>query len=130
MKSKTLILYAAVAFSIVAFLTINNRKDDTMTTENTQQYKEVRAQHILVADENKATELLKDIKDGKISFEDCAKKESKCPSGRDGGDLGFFKRGMMVKEFEDAAFSTNKGELSAPVQTTFGWHLIKVTDKR
>ena len=129
MKSKTLILYAAVAFSMVAFLTINNRKDDTMTTENVQ-CKEVRAQHILVDSESKANEILKDIRDGKASFEDCAKKESKCPSGRDGGDLGYFKRGMMVKEFEDAAFSTKKGELSAPVQTTFGWHLIKVTDKR
>ena len=75
-----------------------------------------------------AENLLIDINNG-IAFEDLAKEYSKCPSGRDGGDLRWFGKGMMVKPFEDAAFSLEVGELSGPVQTQFGWHLIKVTDK-
>lgn len=92
--------------------------------------KEVSAKHILVAEESEAKNILEEIKANKISFEDAAKKYSKCPSGREGGDLGFFGRGMMVKEFEDAAFSMEKGQVSDPIKTQFGWHLIKVEDKR
>ena len=80
--------------------------------------------------EDEALSLLNDIKDGKISFEDAAMENSMCPSGRNGGDLGFFGKGMMVKPFEDAAFSLGEGELSQPVETQFGWHLIKLTDKK
>jgi len=53
-----------------------------------------------------------------------------CPSGANGGDLGFFGKGVMVKEFEDAAFSMNVGDLSEPIQTQFGWHLLYLTDKK
>jgi peptidyl-prolyl cis-trans isomerase C len=53
-----------------------------------------------------------------------------CPSGQNGGDLGYFGRGQMVKEFEDAAFATPVNSVSEPVQTQFGWHLIKVIDKK
>ena len=89
--------------------------------------KEVRASHILVKTENEAKKLAEDIKAGKMSFEEAARQVSLCPSGHEGGDLGFFKRGVMVKPFEDAAFSLKQGELSEPVQTQFGWHLILVT---
>ncbi len=91
--------------------------------------KEVRAAHILVAKEDKAKELLQQIKNG-ASFEELAKQNSMCPSGRKGGDLGWFGRNMMVKEFEDAAFNHAKGEIVGPVKTQFGFHLIKVTDQK
>ena len=90
----------------------------------------VEASHILVKEEELAKKLLADIKEGKISFEDCAKENSTCPSGKGGGALGAFGRGQMVKEFEDAAFAMNPGDISdEPVKTQFGYHLIKVTSK-
>jgi peptidyl-prolyl cis-trans isomerase C len=90
---------------------------------------EVRASHILVNSEQKANDILNQVKGGK-KFEKLAKKHSSCPSGKKGGDLGYFTRGRMVKEFEDAAFSMEIGQVSAPIKTQFGYHLIKVTDKR
>ena len=90
----------------------------------------VEASHILVKEEELANKLLADIKEGKISFEDCAKENSTCPSGKSGGALGAFGRGQMVPEFEEAAFSMNPGDVSeAPVKTQFGYHIIKVTSK-
>ena len=77
---------------------------------------EVRASHILVKTEDEAKSLLEEIRAGK-SFAEAAEEVSLCPSGQNGGDLGFFGRGMMVKPFEDAAFSMeNIGEVSEPVQ--------------
>lgn len=96
-----------------------NKKEKNMATE-------VKASHILVATEEEAKALYNEIKNGK-DFAEAAKEYSKCPSGQAGGDLGFFPRGVMVKPFEDAAFSLKQGELSEPVQTQFGWHLILVT---
>jgi len=87
----------------------------------------VRASHILVDTEEKANEILEDITDG-LSFEEAAEQYSSCPSKSAGGDLGQFGRGQMVKEFEDAAFSMQKGEISEPVKTQFGYHIIKLTD--
>ncbi|MBO6055716.1 MAG: peptidyl-prolyl cis-trans isomerase [Alphaproteobacteria bacterium] len=105
---------------------LTNLKKENKMSEATQ----VAAKHILVSTEEKAKELIAKIRNGEESFEDAAKTHSKCPSGADGGDLGFFGKGMMVKEFEDTAFSTNVGEISEPVKTQFGWHLIKVYDKK
>ena len=89
---------------------------------------EVRASHILVKTEEEAKSLYEEIKNG-ASFAELAEKKSLCPSGQNGGDLGFFGKGMMVKPFEDAAFALEVGELSQPVQTQFGWHLIELTGK-
>ena len=89
----------------------------------------IRASHILVETKEEAENLLLDINNG-IAFEDLAKEYSKCPSKRDGGDLHWFGKGMMVKPFEDAAFALKKGEVSGPVETQFGWHLIKLTDTK
>jgi peptidyl-prolyl cis-trans isomerase C len=87
---------------------------------------QVRASHILVPDLNTAVTLKQKIAEGS-SFADLAKQNSKCPSGANGGDLGMFGRGMMVKPFEDAAFDTNVGDITGPVQTQFGYHLIQRT---
>jgi peptidyl-prolyl cis-trans isomerase C len=90
--------------------------------------KKVNASHILVKTEQEALSLLFDIKREALSFEDAALKFSLCPSKKNSGNLGWFGRGQMVKEFEDAAFAMQKGELSRPVKTQFGWHIIKLID--
>ncbi len=91
---------------------------------------EVQARHILVESEDKAKELAEKIKDGG-KFEDIAKENSKDPGSKDdGGNLGYFGHGQMVPQFEEVVFKMQKGDVSAPVQTQFGWHLIKVEDKR
>ena len=89
----------------------------------------VSASHILVDSEDKANEILKDITDGKISFEDAAQKYSSCPSSQNGGSLGEFGRGQMVPEFDTAVFSMEVGETRGPVKTQFGYHLIKLNSK-
>ncbi|MDY6311125.1 MAG: peptidylprolyl isomerase [Cyanobacteriota bacterium] len=91
---------------------------------------EVRASHILVKTEQEAKDLYDEIVSGKADFAEVAKEKSLCPSGQNGGDLGFFGKGMMVKPFEDACFSMEVGDVSEPVETQFGWHLIKLTDKK
>ena len=89
---------------------------------------EIRASHISVKTEDEAKKLYDEIQNGK-DFAKIAQEVSLCPSGQNGGDLGFFGKGMMVKPFEDAAFALEVGEISQPVQTQFGWHLIQLTDK-
>lgn len=89
----------------------------------------VKASHILVSSESEAKALKSEIDEG-ASFEELAKKYSKCPSGKNGGDLGYFRRGQMVKEFENVAFDTEINKVSDPIKTQFGYHLIKVYDKK
>lgn len=89
--------------------------------------KKIKASHILVEKKPKAEEVLEKIRQGE-SFSEMAKKHSKGPSGKRGGNLGFFTRGKMVKEFEQAAFSLDKGEVSDIVKTKFGYHIIKRTE--
>jgi len=91
---------------------------------------QVKASHILVGRKSEAEALRQRIIDGEITFEDAAKQYSLCPSRDEGGDLGFFPRGVMAGPFEKVAFSLPIGEISQPVETRFGWHLIKVTDKK
>ncbi|NBJ69138.1 MULTISPECIES: peptidylprolyl isomerase [Clostridia] len=90
---------------------------------------EVKAQHILVEDEKTAKEVKKKLDDGK-DFSDLAKEYSTDGSAEKGGDLGYFSAGQMVPEFEDAAYSMKKNEISDPVKTQHGFHIIKVNDKR
>ena len=89
----------------------------------------VRASHILVKTEEEAKVILYDVTHGK-DFGAVAKEKSQCPSGKSGGDLGWFGRGQMVREFEDAAFSLKPGEISKPIKTQFGWHIIKLEESK
>jgi peptidyl-prolyl cis-trans isomerase C len=92
---------------------------------------EVRARHILVATEQEAKDLLAELKKGAAFDKLAREKSTDKASGAEGGDLGWFKRTDMVKEFADAAFNLKKGELSeAPVKTQFGFHVIKMEDRR
>jgi peptidyl-prolyl cis-trans isomerase C len=92
----------------------------------TKRKKKMRASHILVPTLNEAVSLKNQISEG-ADFAQLAQQHSKCPSGRSGGDLGEFGPGQMVKPFEDATVSTAVGNVSDPVQTQFGYHLIKRT---
>lgn len=100
---------------------------------------QVRARHILIkvdenTDKNKALrrirEILKEVKKGETSFAEFAKKYSEGPSAPRGGDLGFFIRGQMVREFEDAAFALKVGEISDVVETEYGYHIIQCIEKK
>lgn len=89
---------------------------------------QIRASHILVSDEAKASEVMKKIKAGE-DFASLAKTySSDTGSAKNGGDLGLFPRGVMVTEFENAAFALKVGEVSEPVQSKFGYHIIKVSE--
>lgn len=88
------------------------------------------ADHILVADDTLAAQILADLKAGKISFEDAASAHSTCPSKANGGNLGDFTNGQMVPEFEQACMEMEIGSISdAPVRTQFGWHIIRLNSR-
>jgi parvulin-like peptidyl-prolyl isomerase len=91
---------------------------------------EVRASHILVDNEEHANQIKLELERSDKTFAEMAKEKSEGPSGDNGGDLGFFSRGDMVKPFEKKAFEMDVGEVSDPVKTEFGWHLIKKTDEK
>jgi peptidyl-prolyl cis-trans isomerase C len=91
---------------------------------------EVRARHILVATEDEAKAVKAELEGGR-DFAELAKEKSTDPSAQqNGGDLGFFGRGMMVKPFEDAAFAMQPGQISEPIQSDFGWHVIELEESR
>jgi peptidyl-prolyl cis-trans isomerase C len=90
---------------------------------------EVHARHILVETEDEAKAIEEELKKG-ADFAELAKKKSKDPGSSDGGDLGFFTKDQMVPEFANVAFSLEPGKISDPVKSQFGWHVIKVEEKR
>ena len=90
---------------------------------------EVHARHILVATEGEAKDIEAQLKNG-ADFAALAKQKSKDPGAAEGGDLGYFTKEQMVPEFAEAAFKLDKGQISDPVKTQFGWHIIKIEDKR
>src|SRR3982075_4225376 len=90
---------------------------------------EVHARHILVETEDEAKAVAAELKKG-ADFAELAKKKSKDPGASDGGDLGFFTKDQMVPEFSAVAFTLEPGKISDPVKSQFGWHIIKVEEKR
>jgi peptidyl-prolyl cis-trans isomerase C len=100
--------------------------DDAVRSSGGQE--EVRARHILVEKEDDAKAILEQLKAGG-DFAALAKEKSKDPGAADGGDLGYFTKDQMVPEFAEVAFKMYPGQLSNPVKTQFGWHIIKVEDK-
>ncbi|MGE4338256.1 MAG: peptidylprolyl isomerase [Pigmentiphaga sp.] len=87
------------------------------------------ARHILVSTEAQCNELKTAIEGG-ADFAQVARENSSCPSSRDGGNLGSFGRGMMVKEFDEVVFSAPVGVVQGPVKTQFGYHLLEVTHRQ
>jgi peptidyl-prolyl cis-trans isomerase C len=86
------------------------------------------ARHILVASESACNELKEQIAQGG-DFAALAQEHSQCPSGAQGGELGTFGPGQMVREFDEVVFSAPVGEVQGPVQTQFGFHLVEVTSR-
>ncbi|ASW44285.1 peptidylprolyl isomerase [Clostridium isatidis] len=128
-------------YDILTQLTLNKILLDVTVTEedalnyynqNKNQFVKqptVSAKHILVDTEELAKSIKSEIENNEITFEDAAAKYSSCPSKEQGGDLGSFGKGMMVKEFEDAAFNSELNVVTDPVKTQFGYHLIKVEER-
>jgi peptidyl-prolyl cis-trans isomerase C len=130
-----------ISKEVITSMAINKVLGDiTVTDDEVKKYYEdnketfgqpatVSARHILVETEEEAKNAKEEILSGKISFGDASMKYSMCPSNQQGGNLGEFSKGMMVPEFEEAAFTAEIGEISEPVKTQFGYHLIVVDAK-
>lgn len=117
---------------LLADMKISEDEMLTYYNQNALKYRSaesVMASHILVNSLEHAEQALREINNG-LTFEEAAQKYSTCPSSENGGDLGYFTRGRMVPEFENAAFDMEKGEISKPVKTQFGYHLIKLVDRK
>ena len=119
--NKTVVSKIVVSSSEIKEYYENNKNEFVMPEQ-------VRARHILVNSSEEAENILKELKNG-ADFIELAKEKSICPSASEGGDLGYFAKGQMVKEFEDAAFALDVGELSPVVETQYGYHIIKLLDK-
>ena len=87
-----------------------------------------KARHILVPSEDDCMSLKTKIQNGS-EFADLAREHSQCPSGKDGGALGEFSPGQMVREFDDVVFTKEVGQVHGPVKTQFGFHLIEITER-
>lgn len=108
---------------------LRRKLGETIADETPKTGEQVKARHILVADEDAAKKVVERVKGGE-SFDTVAAEVSTDGSNKDkGGDLGWFGKGMMVSEFETAAYALKVGEISAPVKTQFGWHVIRLDDR-
>lgn len=132
MQAKKDILTQLTLNKLLLEVTVTEQDALNYYNENKEQFAQqaqVSAKHILVDSEELAKSIKSEIDNNEISFEDAAIKYSTCPSKEQGGDLGSFGKGMMVKEFEDVAFALDLNTVSEVVQTQFGYHLIKVENK-
>ncbi|HEY9071082.1 MAG TPA: peptidyl-prolyl cis-trans isomerase [Candidatus Ozemobacteraceae bacterium] len=117
---------------VTSKVTVSDEDIKSFYEKNLSQFstpEQTRAHHILVDAEEKAKAILGQIEKG-AKFEDVAGTESKCPSGKEGGDLGFFGKGQMVPEFDEAVNKAEIGKVVGPVKTQFGWHVIRVDERR
>jgi peptidyl-prolyl cis-trans isomerase C len=124
LMDKLLATEGKAAITADAMKTVYEDASKQITSEQ-----EVHARHILVPTEEEAKKIEDQLKKG-ADFAELAKKESKDPGASDGGDLGFFTKEQMVPEFSKVAFALEPGKISDPVKTQFGWHIIKVEEKR
>ncbi|MGL5617286.1 MAG: peptidylprolyl isomerase [Sarcina sp.] len=127
------ILIQTTFSDIIDKVTVTDEEAKKYYDENKEEFEEpemVSAKHILVKTEEEAKEIETMIANGDMTFEEAARAKSECPSKAQDGNLGEFSRGMMVPEFEKVAFELALGEVSAPVQTQFGFHLVKVETKK
>jgi peptidyl-prolyl cis-trans isomerase C len=130
-RAKVNILKQYAINRLLSDITVSQEEIENFYNDKKEHFKTpeaARASHILVDDEKKAEEILEEIRGG-LSFEEAASKYSSCPSKENGGDLGEFTRGKMVPEFEEAVFAMEEGDISKPVKTQFGYHLIKLSSK-
>ena len=118
--------------NLIETVTVADDEIEAFYKENPQYFEgqeQIQASHILVDTEEQANDILAEIEGG-LDFAEAAQKYSKCPSNQEGGDLGFFSKGQMVPEFEAAVFEMTVNEVSKPVQTQFGYHLILKTGEQ
>lgn len=131
-KEKMLKSYMISKFMLT--VTVSDEEVKQFYDENPKMFiapDSIRASHILLPAEQQAIDIIKEIKDGGKTFEQAAHDYSVCPSREKGGDLGYFSKGRMVPQFENAAFAMEVGDMSeTPVKTDFGYHIIKVTDRK
>ncbi|NLN97674.1 MAG: foldase [Eubacteriaceae bacterium] len=132
--AKTKLLKSFVIADFMKNVTIDDQEVKDFYDKHPEQMMSapnIRASHILVPAEQQAIDIIAEIKAGDKTFEEAAKAYSTCPSKEKGGDLSFFHKGRMVPAFEEAAFAMEVGQISdAPVQSEFGYHIIKVTDTK
>ncbi|WP_264211834.1 peptidylprolyl isomerase [Leisingera thetidis] len=126
---------AMLAASVIETVMDKASSEDQLRTAYDEKYSsgdggdEFHAAHILVESEEDALDVKKEL-DAGADFATLAKEKSTGPSGPSGGDLGWFTTGRMVPEFEDAVLSLKSGEVSGPIQTQFGWHIILLNERR
>lgn len=130
-QNESVLLVAELQNKVIETITVSDDDVQNYYNENQEQFvkeESVEASHILVEKEETAREVLEKLNGGS-KFTELAKEYSLDGSAQNGGELGFFTKGRMVKPFEEAAFSMKVGEVSEPVQTEYGYHIILVTDK-
>lgn len=132
-KAKKEILAQTAINSVLKGITVTEEEMQVFYKENPDHFAEpetAHAKHILVDTEERAQEIMDSIAKGEVVFEDAAKEFSSCPSSAQGGDLGEFGKGQMVPEFDQVAFEAEIDKVVGPVKTQFGYHVIKVEDRK
>lgn len=124
------ILITKLQEKLTADVAVTDEEVAAYYTTNQSQFLSVKASHILLEDEEEAKKALERVKNGE-NFNDLAAELSKDPSAKENkGDLGYFRKGQMVEPFEDAAFQMQVGQISELVKTDFGYHIIKLEDRK